>query len=497
MGPGAIPRSGTPGRWLLEPAPFGNAAALVDAEGRPVWHNRAFEELLGGPMEPAGEAEGLPALRGTPVPAALQEVLRGGAARTLRSVELPAGPDRPARFVDVDLRRLEPPDPAGPRVLALFREVSEQIAEHERARLFYASFLTSTNAIEVTDARGFLVDVNPAFERIYGYSRRECVGKKPSLVRSRHSDRQVYERMWADLLDPARGHWSGEMVNRDRQGRERPVFLTITAVHNDVGETTHYLGVAVDLTEQRAWQRMAAHSDKLTSLGQLAAGVAHEINTPLANVLLVAESIRRKTDDPWLKQRIATITGQVEAAARIVRGLLDFARRDEPQMAEHDLAQVVRDAVAFVRGKQSYDVEVTEVYPEGPLPVHVDRGGLIQVITNVINNAYEAMDGPGKIRVEVRSRHGRGEVDIVDTGPGIPPEVLPHIFEPFFTTKGEGKGTGLGLAICDAIVQAHRGSITARNVPGAGAGFLIDLPLAEAAPPPSVGRAAGLVKPAS
>src|SRR5208282_4397004 len=106
------------------------------------------------------------------------------------------------------------------------------------------------------------------------------------------------------------------------------------------GEVTHYLGVAVDLSEQRSWELRAAHSERLASVGQLAAGVAHEINTPLANVMLVTESIRRRSTDPWVQGRLETISGQVEAAAKIVRGLLDFARRSEPHLAALDLRDI-------------------------------------------------------------------------------------------------------------------------------------------------------------
>jgi signal transduction histidine kinase len=145
---------------------------------------------------------------------------------------------------------------------------------------------------------------------------------------------------------------------------------------------------------------------------------------------------------------------------------------------------VARDAVAFLRGKQSADVELLEEYPEGPVPIRGDRGQLIQVITNILNNAYEAQDGHGRIRLVVRAPEGAAELEVIDAGPGIPAEVLPLVFEPFFTTKGEGKGTGLGLAICHGIIRSHHGSIIARNAPGGGASFLIALPQATEATGP-------------
>lgn len=472
-------------REVIEIAPFG--IGVIVAPGTIASANPAFFELTGRPPSVVGsdlgevlEEEGGGS---TGIREAVDGALHLGKPATLRSVRVPHRSGVGGVFLDVEIRPLASPAGAPPRAMVMLHDVTERVGEERQARLFYESFRSSTNAMEITDAMGRLVDVNPAFEQIYGYTREECIGRKPNLVRSKHTPTEVYEQMWKDLADPEVGHWSGEIMNRDRKGRERPVLLSVTAIRTSAGEVTHYLGVAVDLSEQRSWELRAAHSDRLASVGQLAAGVAHEINTPLANVMLVAESLRRRSQDPWVLERLNTMTEQVEAAAQIVRGLLDFARRDEPHVTELDLVAVTQDSVAFLRGKQSADVDLEEVYPGEPVPIAGDRGQLIQVLTNILNNAYDAMGGKGAIRITVRRQGTRAEVEIVDQGPGIPPEVLPHIFEPFFTTKPEGLGTGLGLAICHGIVQSHHGSIAARNVPGAGAGFLVSLPILESGSP--------------
>jgi PAS domain S-box-containing protein len=463
---------------MVRSAPVG--LAVVTAPGTISWASPGYFATTGRTPSLVGtDFHDIPETDGTWSPeirAAMDETLRSGLPATFHSVRARYRGEARGVFLDVDIRPLDPVDRVPRRALLMIRDVTDRVREHERAELFYASFVTSSNAMQLTDAQGIMVDVNPAYERIYGYSRAECIGRKPNLVRSRHTPPEVYERMWADLVDPERGYWSGELLNRDRAGRERPVLMSITAIRDAAGATTHYLGVAVDLSEQRGWELRAAHADKLASLGQLAAGVAHEINTPLASVMLVAESVRRKSSDPWVVARLDTITEQVDVAARIVRNLLDFARREEPQMVDLDLSEVAREAVDFLRGKQSPDVEISEELPDGPVRVLGDRGQLIQVLTNLMNNAYDAMNGRGAITVSVRRRGARAEVEVVDHGPGLASEVLPHIFEPFFTTKPEGEGTGLGLAICHGIVQSHHGSITARNVPGAGAAFLVSLP---------------------
>jgi two-component system, cell cycle sensor histidine kinase and response regulator CckA len=351
--------------------------------------------------------------------------------------------------------------------------------EHDSAasaRLFHQAFLHSTNAMELTDRDGFLIDVNPSFERIYGYRREELIGRRPSVVASGKTDHSTYARMWRELLEPSSGSWSGEIVNRDRAGVEHPVLLTITAIRGEDGVITHFLGVAVDLTEQRRWELQAMHSDRLASLGQLAAGVAHEINTPLANIMLIAESVRRRTSDPWTRGRIDSLLHQTESAARIVRGLLDFARRPEAMIGEVDLAAVVRSTVAFLRGKHPAEVELEVSVPDDPVEVRGDRDQLVQVITNLVNNAYDAVPGSGRVVVGLTADPEWVHLRVSDTGEGIAADVRPHLFEPFFTTKPEGKGTGLGLAICHGIVQSHGGTISVESDPGNGSTFSVHLP---------------------
>jgi PAS domain S-box-containing protein len=463
------------------------AIALVEAPGRILWANSEFWRTTGG-EERRSRADLLEILSPTglaslPIRRALDAVFVPEGAVDLEPLRVTTDPSGGGRYLRLQLRAVPSPDGRPAQATLLVRDVSDRIREREQAELFHQSFLSSSNAIEVTDHRGVLVDVNPAFERIYGYTRAECIGRMPNLVRGRTTPPELYTRMWRDLLDPDRGYWSGELHNRDRMGRERPVFLTITAIRNPTGETTHYLGVAIDLAEQKAWERAAEHAEKLSSLGQLAAGVAHEINTPLANVMLITESIRRKSTDPWVRARTETIAAQVDIAGQIVRGLLDFARRDEPQISKVDLVEVTRSTLAFLKGKQSENVEFVEHYPATPLPVWGDRNQLIQVLTNLLNNACEAMEGKGRVVIEARAKGEEAEVEIRDNGPGIPSDVLSHIFEPFFTTKPEGKGTGLGLAICLGILQAHHGTVSVESSAGHGAVFLVSLPLSTADPP--------------
>jgi PAS domain S-box-containing protein len=454
-------------------------ALLLTPDGRVIRTNPAFRDLIGAEHEVAGRP--ISELLGTGFERF--DSGRRGAQTDGRSVAITGfvlEPSRRDRRHTVDLEFYPQTDERGRAtgVLVLVKDrthLGPSVAD--RTRLFYQAFLHSTNAMEITDRDGFLVDVNPAFERIYGFRREEILGRRPSVVASGKTDRSVYMRMWRDLLDPDVASWSGEVVNADRQGKEHPVLLTITAIRDTENRTTHFLGVAVDLTERRAWERQAIHSERLVSLGRLSAGVAHELNTPLANIMLIAESVRRRSSDPWTKARIDSVLQQTESAARIVRGLLDFGRRPESKVADFDLVASVRSSLAFLKDKQSQDVDLEFSAPETPLWVRGDREQIGQVVTNLVNNAYDALGGKGEIRVTVGGNDGWGHIRVSDNGPGIPVGVREHLFEPFFTTKPEGKGTGLGLAICHGVVQAHGGTIEVESEVGQGTTFDVGLPL--------------------
>jgi len=468
-------------------------ALLLNPDGTIQQSNVAFRELLGITYEIAGMPLSEILGRG-------QERIESARIRALtqkRKVSLtdvvlePARRDR-RRTVEIDLYPQSSDEGRISGVLAVITDRTGPGRDlADSARLFYQAFLHSTNAMELTDRDGFLIDVNPAFERIYGYSKEEVLGHKPNVVASGKTDRSLYTRMWKELLDPSGSSWSGELINRDRQGVDHPVLLTITAIRGADGTITHFLGVAVDLTERRAWEQGAMHSERLASLGQLAAGVAHEINTPLANIMLIAESIRRRSTDAWTQGRVDSMLQQTESAAKIVRGLLDFARRPEARIGEVELGELVTQVVGFLRGKQAVDVEVEVVVPRDSVVVRADREQINQVVTNLVNNAYDAVDGHGKLRVEVRANAEWAHIVVHDDGPGIPADVQAHLFEPFYTTKPEGKGTGLGLAICHGIVESHGGTIEVESERRRGTTFDVGLPRVPSPGPSDTGAPAG------
>ena len=453
-------------------------ALLLNPEGRIQRTNPAFRQLLGATENLEGRTLGeLLAAGAERLEEARSRAQTDERARSLHGFVLEATGRKRRHTVDVEFYPQSDESGAVTGVLLVFHD---RTGIHQdptaSARLFYQAFLHSTNAMELTDRDGYIIDVNPSFERIYGYRRDEVIGQRPNIVASGRTDRRTYDEMWKDLLDPALGSWSGELINRDRSGTEHPVLITITAIRGDDGVITHFLGVAVDLTELRRLESQALHSDRLVSLGQLAAGVAHEINTPLANIMLIAESVRRRTADPWTRGRVDSLLHQTESAARIVRGLLDYARRPEPKVGEVDLGDTLRSVTGFLQGKQSSGVELDVEIPEEPVVVRGDRDQINQVITNLLNNAYDAVAGQGRIEARLTTDPEWVHLSVADTGTGMAPDVQAHLFEPFFTTKPEGKGVGLGLAICIGIVESHGGSIGVESEAGKGSKFTVHLP---------------------
>jgi signal transduction histidine kinase len=239
-----------------------------------------------------------------------------------------------------------------------------------------------------------------------------------------------------------------------------------------------------DVTERLGLERAARQADKLAALGTLAAGLAHELNNPIAIISSRAELMLMEADmpgvPPALREDLEVLHRHAQRVARIVQGLLAFARRGPGRLEPVDLNQVVDDTLFLVERQISKDglVLVRRLRPGLP-PIHGDASALQQVLMNLVLNARDALQGhPGQILVETDVTPGQPgwvRLRVRDTGPGIPPEILPRIFDPFFTTKPEG--TGLGLSISYGIVRDHHGTVDVESEPGRGTTFVVSFPV--------------------
>ncbi|MBI5241410.1 MAG: hypothetical protein HY926_13135 [Elusimicrobia bacterium] len=221
-----------------------------------------------------------------------------------------------------------------------------------------------------------------------------------------------------------------------------------------------------------------AQSEKLSLVGQLAAGIAHEINNPLGSILGFAQAaaLRLKGEGP-LAEPLAAIEEEARRCRRLVQDLLAFSRQDGPRLED----VVLDEVVAGVLGMVAAQARLKSVSLTSELTlrakVRADRSQIQQVVVNLCSNALDALAAGGRLTVRTRSRDGRALIEVEDTGPGIAPELRERIFEPFFTTKEPGRGTGLGLALVHQIVRRHEGAITVSSEPGKGSVFTVSLPL--------------------
>jgi two-component system NtrC family sensor kinase len=239
------------------------------------------------------------------------------------------------------------------------------------------------------------------------------------------------------------------------------------------------------LTEAR---QKLIRSDRMASLGQLAASVAHEVNNPISgvvNLAMLLQRIMKSGDIPPDRREefrgyLAQIAAETQRVGRIVSDLLAFSRRSSPQREETDLNQVIHRTLSLLAHKlELAHAELRMELEPGLKKVHADRSQIEQVLLNLVMNAAEAMTDGGTIGIRTQSDADAGEVvlEVTDTGPGISKEHLPRIFDPFFTTKDEGKGVGLGLSVVYGIIDAHGGTIDVESWSEGGTRFQVRLPL--------------------
>lgn len=233
---------------------------------------------------------------------------------------------------------------------------------------------------------------------------------------------------------------------------------------------------------RRLNQEKLMRSDRMAILGQLAAGVAHEINNPLGSILLFTRLLMQQSaDDPQVRENLEHIEKATKRCHAIVQGLLDFAHQREPKAEPVNMNDLLDSTVAFCEKQPLFrNIEVIRHYNRNLPQIQADDLQLQQVLMNIMINAADAMNGKGTLTLETSATEPGGsvEVRISDTGCGIPPGNIDRIFDPFFTTKEVGHGTGLGLAVSYGIIQAHQGDIRVCSTPGAGSRFIITLPRA-------------------
>lgn len=271
-------------------------------------------------------------------------------------------------------------------------------------------------------------------------------------------------------------------------GRTRYFEASATPIHDPYGRPSRALVFLREVTERRLQELQLLQAEKMSSVGVLAAGVAHEINNPLTSVAGYAEALLRRFrehpelgEDPCLgvfPSYLEVVVRETYRCKAIIESLLSFSRRSDGSMAPVDLGGLVLEVTELVCHQARYDeVEIVTHLDKTAPPVRADAASLRQVILNLTMNAVQALEGSGSVELSVQHEGDHVVFRCRDTGPGMPPELLDQIWQPFFTTKTVGQGLGLGLAVTYNVVERHGGKIRVESRPGEGALFTVELPV--------------------
>ncbi|HLF19887.1 MAG TPA: PAS domain S-box protein [Bacteroidota bacterium] len=333
------------------------------------------------------------------------------------------------------------------------------------------------NPIQITDANGVMVYVNPAFERVSGYPKEELIGRNPSVLKSGKYGKQFWAEVWGHIL--ARNVWRGQLENRRKDGNPFYSDLVVSPIVDDRGAIVGFLGAHRDITEQKVLEQQLVRSQKMESIGTLAAGIAHEVGNPLTSISSLVQVIERTTSDLSAKEKLDLIKSQINRIAHIIRELVDFSRPTTHIIQPSDINKVVKDALNIVQyGKKVKDIVFDVKLDEGLPKLEIVPDQLQQVFINILINSVDSLDGRlGKITIQSERRGNTIAVLVSDSGKGILEEDLDVIFEPFYTTKEVGKGTGLGLWVSYGIVKNFQGDIQVKSEPGKGTTFTVVLPV--------------------
>jgi PAS domain S-box-containing protein len=346
---------------------------------------------------------------------------------------------------------------------------------------------SSPAAIVAADRYANILLMNTAAENLFGYTQREAI--------THISVENLYPAGVAkDIMKEMRSGNKGDrgklmskhttILNAD--GQEIPVELNASIIYED-GSEVATVGIYKDLRPIKAMEEklkkanaQIVHSDKLASLGKLAAGVAHEINNPLTGILLYANMVidGMDADDPY-RRKLQNVVEDANRCSEIVKNLLAYSRQTNPTKITMALNTLVAESLTLIRDQKRFlHIKLEKQFASEALYIRVDKNQMAQVIINLVMNAVDAMGQKGILTLRTYRNKKRGTVclEVSDTGCGIPESHLPKIFDPFFTTKELGQGTGLGLSTVYGIIKENHGEISVKDTSSQGTTFLVQFP---------------------
>ncbi|MBS3756274.1 MAG: PAS domain-containing protein [Desulfobacterales bacterium] len=348
---------------------------------------------------------------------------------------------------------------------------------------------SSASAIVAADRQGRIQLMNPAAKELFKVADRQAwMIENAADLYPEGKAREIMRMLRDENMGGGKGKLSGvptTIVAAD--GEEIPVEMSAAIVYDDDDQEAATMAIYNDLRKKleiekqlKDAQKQLAQSEKMASLGQLAAGVAHEINNPLTGILLYASFIMEQIDpDSPVKKDLECIVEDANRCKEIVKSLLVYSRSTDSRRSIIHVNELVEQSFKLTRDQKTFrNIEINKQLSDEMMLLNVDTNKLSQVIINLVMNAADAMDGKGTLTVRTYRNKAAQKVylEISDTGCGIAEENVSKIFDPFFSTKAKGKGTGLGLSIAYGIVEEHGGRISVKETGPGGTTFLLELP---------------------
>ncbi|KQO13788.1 ATP-binding protein [Paenibacillus sp. Leaf72] len=343
--------------------------------------------------------------------------------------------------------------------------------ENRRMKNFLQSFINHTSdAIHVVDLQGIIIQVNQAFEQLYGYTAEEALGSQLTLIPESHRGEMklILASLLAGKVLPAQ-----ETKRLTKLGEIIPVSVTISPIRDSAGEVKAFASITRDMRSRNKMEELLRRSEKLTTVGQLAAGVAHEIRNPLTTLRgFLQLQLKNRTGNT---EHTSLMLSELDRINLIVSEFLILAKPQATQFTLKDVKQVLRDVLLFLDSEAHlHNAEFLTVFAEEPCLISCEENQLKQVFINVLKNAIEAMPTGGPIYIRLKRNTGHITIEIADEGIGIPEELISQIGSPFVT--GKESGTGLGMMVSQRIIQSHQGMIDIQSQVNAGTTVTITLP---------------------
>jgi two-component system, NtrC family, sensor kinase len=355
----------------------------------------------------------------------------------------------------------------------LYTSLEEKALEVARLKDFSENIVESLNVgVLAIDLEGTVEAWNTRMEQLFGVARNDAVGRPHSELLPPELVHEIASRGDQEQVT---GIYKHRLVH---QGKSVVINVSITPLVGKSAERIGRLLLFDDVTQRDRMEEQLTQTEKLTSLGLLAAGVAHEVNTPLAVISNYIQMLAKQMPEGDPRHTIIDkIVKQTFRASEIVNNLLNFSRTGPGELADVDLNRVVEETLSLVAHPlKASQIQVVKQLTEGIPPVRGSANKLQQVFLNLFLNARDAMPSGGMLEVRSAAHNGSVEVEVADTGNGITREHIHKIFDPFFTTKTSGRGTGLGLSVSYGIIKEHAGKIDVRSTPGRGTSFHVEFP---------------------